>query len=319
MEIFWSSTDLVRLTFLAGAVLALFYKKRFGVTPGGIIVPGILAGLMFTSLPAFLIVVALSVICFFIYNYTFGRFALNRRWASLITISISVILGIICTIVFNAAHLFSQELLLSLVVPGLIAISARKYGLGKVLLGSLSVTAACYAVGWALALSIPYETLTYMTVQLGSYTPLSLDNFYLAFFASLATAALIYYKFGIRGGGYMVAPFVAAVTFSSPIQALLLAVAVAISYLAVKLMLKYTLIIGLERFVFSLVCAYILVTLIDLLATMFVIPGYRPAPIVLIIAVAVFTNDLSLQPLRATLKRGFSPTLLMAHIARMGA
>ena len=319
MEIFWSSTDLIRLTFLAGALLALLYKKKFGVTPGGIIVPGILAGLMFTSLPAFLMVVALSVVCWAIYHYTFGRFALNRRWGSLITVSISVVLSISCMIIFNSLHILSQELLISLVTPGLIALSARKYGMGRVMLGTLSVTALCYCVGWALALSIPYDILTHMTVQLGSYTPLSLDNYYLAFVASLATAALIYYKFGIRGGGYMVAPFVAAVTFSSPVQALLLAAAVAISYLAVKFMLKYTLIIGLERFVFSLLCAYILVTLIDLLATMVVIPGYRPAPIVLIIAVAVFTNDLSLQSLRSTLQQGFSPTLVMAHIARLGA
>lgn len=319
MEIFWSSTDLIRLTFLAGAVLALLYKKRFGVTPGGIIVPGILAGLMFTSLPAFLVVIALSVACWAIYHYTLGRFALNRRWGALITVSISLVLSVMCTVAFNGAHIFSQELILSLIVPGLIAISARRYGLGRVMLGTLSVTALCYCVGWALALSIPYDILTNMTVRLGGYTPLSVDNYYLAFFASIATAALIYYKFGIRGGGYTVAPFVAAVTFSSPIQAVLLAAAVGVSYLAIKLMLKFTLIIGLERFVFSLVSAYVLVTLIDLLATVIVIPGYRPAPLVLIIAVAVFTNDLSLQHLRSTLQKGFSPTLIMAHLARLGA
>lgn len=319
MEIFWSSIDLVRLTFLAGAIMALFYKKKFGVTPGGIIVPGILAGLIFTSLPAFLLVLALSVACWIIYNYTFGRFALTRRWASLITISMSVVLGLATMISLNALHLFSQELLLSLVVPGLIAISARKYGMGRVMVGALSVTALAYGVGWLLALSIPYEVLTYMTVRLGSYTPLSLDNYYLAFLVSLATAILVYYKWGIRGGGYLIAPFVAAVTFSSPIQALLLGVGVALSYLAVRLMLKYTLIIGLERFVFSLVCGYIAVTLIDLLAAAIVIPGYRPAPLVLIIAIAVFTNDLSLQPFKTTMKHGFSPSLIMAHIARLGA
>lgn len=317
MEIFWSSIDLVRLTFLVGAVLALLYKKKFGVTPGGIIVPGILTGLIFTSFPAFVVMLALSVVCWAIYKYTFGSFALTRRWASLITISISVVLGLISMYALNMAHIFDQELLLSLVVPGLIAISARKYGLGRVMLGTLSVTAASYLAGWAMALAIPYEVLTYMTVRLGTYTPLSLESPYLVFVVSLATAILVYYKFGLRGGGYMVAPFIAAVTISSPIQALLIAVGVALSYIAVRLLLRYTLVIGLERFVFSLVCGYIVITLIDVLATMVNIPGYRPAPIVLIIAVAVFTNDLSLQALKPSLLKGFSPTILMAHLARL--
>lgn len=319
MEIFWSSIDLVRMTFLIGAVLALLYKKKFGVTPGGIIVPGILTGLIFTSFPAFLVMVALSVVCWAIYKFTFARFALTKRWASLITITISVVISLVTMVLLNMAHIFDHELLLSLVVPGLIAISARKYGLGKVMLGTLSVTALCYLAGWMLVLSIPYDVLSYMTVRLGSYTPLSLENPYLMFAISLTTAILIYYKFGIRGGGYMVAPFIAAVTFSSPIQALLIAVGVALSYLAVRFMLRFTLVIGLERFVFSLLCGYIVITAIDLLASYVAIPGYRPAPIVLIIAVAVFTNDLSLQPLRQTLGKGFSPTLVMAHLARLAA
>lgn len=317
MEIFWSSLDLVRLTFLVGAVLALLYKKQFGVTPGGIIVPGILTGLIFTSFPAFVVMLTLSFICFAVYQVTFGRFALTRRWASLTMISISVALGLISMFALNMAHIFNQELLLSLVVPGLIAISARKYGMGRVMTGTLAVTAASYLAGWAMALTIPYEILTYMTVQLGSYTPLSLESPYLVFIISLITAILIYYKFGIRGGGYMVAPFIAAVTISSPIQAGLIAIGVAASYLAVKWLLRNTLVIGLERFVFSLVCGYIVITLIDLLATMVNIPGYRPAPIVLIIAVAVFTNDLSLQALKPSLLKGFSPTLIMAHLARL--
>ncbi len=317
MEIFWSSLDLVRLTFLVGAVLALLYKKQFGVTPGGIIVPGILTGLIFTSFPAFLVMLVLSLICFALYQSTFGRFALTRRWASLIMISISVALGLISMLALNMAHIFDQELLLSLVVPGLIAISARKYGMGRVMTGTLAVTAASFLAGWALALAIPYETLTYMTVQLGTYTPLSLESPYLVFVISLVTAILIYYKFGIRGGGYMVAPFIAAVTISSPIQAALIAVGVVLSYVAVRLLLRYTLVIGLERFVFSLICGYIVITLIDVLATMVNIPGYRPAPIVLIIAVAVFTNDLSLQALKPSILKGFSPTLVMAHLARL--
>lgn len=318
MEIFWSSIDLLRIVFLLGAVLALIYKKKLGVTPGGIIVPGTLAGILFFSFTAFLIVLALSLACWLLYRFIFARYALSKRWSSLIIISLSVGLGLITTAVLEVGQFFNQELLmLSLVVPGLITISAQKYGFPKVAVGTLAVTASCYAAGWLLVWAIPYDILTYMTVRLGAFTQLSLENPYVVLPVSLITAILIYYKFGIRGGGYLVAPFLAAVTFSSPLQALLIAAGVALSYLAVWVIQKYTLVIGLERFVFSLFCGYIVITAIDLLAIAFTIEGYRPAPIVLIIAVAVLTNDLSLQPLKATLKKGFSPTLVMSHLARL--
>jgi hypothetical protein len=318
VEIFWSSIDLTRIVFLLGAVLALVYKKKFGVTPGGIIVPGTLTGMLFTSFTAFIIVLATATLCFLIYKFSFARYALSRRWASLITISISVCLGLIGMALAEATHILSHELLMfTLVVPGLLAISAQKYGLGRVALGALSVTALCYLAGWALVLTLPYDLLTTMTTQLGKYTQLSLVNPYVLLPVSLATAILVYYKFGIRGGGYLVMPFLASITLSSPLQALLLAVGVAFSYVIVKLALKFTLMIGLERFVFSLFCGYVMVTLIDLLAVQINIPGYRPAPLVLIIAIAVLTNDLTLQSLKDTLKKGVGPMVALAHLARL--
>lgn len=318
MEIFWTSIDLTRIVFLLGAVLALIYKKKFGVTPGGIIVPGILTGILFASFTAFLIALFSAVLCWVIYKYTFGRYALSRRWASLATLSISVVVGLITMATAQVIPVLSQELmLLSLVTPGLIAISAQKYAPVKVAIGTLTITALCYLAGWALVLTLPYDMLTYLTVQLGTYTQLSLVNPFIVIPVSLLTALLIYYKFGIRGGGILIAPFLATVAFSSPIQALLLTIGVILSYLLVKLALKYTLIIGLERFVLSLFCGYIIVTAIDLLAIHVGIPEYRPAPIVLIIAVAVLTNDLSLQLLRSSLTKGFAPSIIMSHVARL--
>lgn len=320
MDIFWSSVDLTRVVFLLGAVLALVYKKKFGVTPGGVIVPGTLAGILFASYVAFLVTIASAVMCYVIYKYTFGRYALERRWAALITISISTALGLALMWGLEVTHILSKELMLvTLVAPGLIAISARKYSPLKVAVGTLSVTAVCYAVGWALLSVIPVGLLTHLSVELDRYTQLSLTNPYLVLPLSLATSILVYYRFGIRGGGYLVAPFMAAVTFSSPIQGALLALGVALSYIAVRIALRYTLMIGLERFVFSLFCAFIVVTAMDLLAASVFIPGYRPSPLVLIIAVAVLTNDLSLQSLKISLKDGFMPVQLVSHLARWAA
>jgi len=318
VEFFLSSVDLVRIVFLVGAVLALIYKKKFGVTPGGIIVPGVITGLLFTSFLAFIITLSITLICFGLYKVTLGRYALSKRWAAFAIISASVTFSLIATAVTETTHLLGNEIIaFSLVVPGLIAISANKYGIGKVMVGTLAVTAACYFVAWALILTVPYALLSHTTVELGQYQQLSLDNPYLTVPLSLMTAIILYYKFNIRSGGYLVAPFIAAVTFSSPIQTLMIFAGVALSTLIVHLVLRFTLIIGLERFVLSIFLGYIMVGIMDMIAIAVTIPGYRPAPLVLIVAVAILTNDLSLQAVSKTLKNGFVPSTLLAHLARL--
>ena len=115
----------------------------------------------------------------------------------------------------EVSHVLSQELMMvTLVAPGLIAISARKYHLGKVIIGTLSVTAICYMIGWILLSIVPIGLLTHMSVDLDRYTQLSLTNPYIVLPLSLLVAILVYYRFGIRGGGYLVAPFLAAVTLA---------------------------------------------------------------------------------------------------------
>jgi hypothetical protein len=318
VEFFLSSVDLVRLVFLIGAVLALVYKKKVGVTPGGIIVPGVITGLLFTSFLAFIITLATTFICYGLYKVTLGRYALSKRWTAFALIGTSVTLSLIATAFVESTHLIGHEIIaFSLVVPGLIAISANKYGMGRVLIGTLAVTAVCYFIAWALILAIPYALLSHTTVELGQYQQLSLTNPYVTIPISLLTAIILYYKFNIRSGGYLVAPFIAAVTFSSPIQTLMLIAGVALSTIAVRLALRYTLIIGLERFVFSIFCGYIMVSIMDFIAISATIPGYRPAPLVLIVAVAILTNDLSLQPIGKTLKNGFAPSTLLAHLTRL--
>ena len=316
-EAVWSSIDLVRAIFLIGAVFALIYKKKIGVTPGGVIVPGTLAVVLFASFTAFLITIATTLATFFIYKYTFGRYALNRRWSALINVSLSTLLGLVTTYFLQLNNVLTTELLImSLVIPGLISINARKYGLQKVSIGTLTVVMASYLAGVAMYSFIPYDLLTSLSVGLGQYQQLSLIHPFISLPLSLLLAVLLYFRFGVRSGGYLLAPFLAVVTFSSPIQALLLAIGIILSYLATKLVLKYTLLIGLERFVFGLFCGYIVVTLIDTLAVYYNIPGYRPAPLVLITAVAILTNDLSLQPVKSTVKKGFVPAQFIAHLLR---
>jgi hypothetical protein len=318
VDLFRGSIELARIVFLVGAVFALLYKKRYGTTPGGIIVPGVLAGTLFRSFEAFILTLVSSLICWLIYKHLIARLALSNRWTSLVFISISVAIGLLLLSISNSQALFDQEVLLtSLVTPGLITISAKKYGLGKTFYATLLVTAVTAAIGLTLSYAISYQQLTSMSVQLATYMPLTLTSPLIVLPVSLIMSILAYYRFGIRSGGYLIAPFIAVVIFSSPIQAALMFIGVACSYLAIRLIQKYTLVIGLERFVMSLFCGYFIVTIIDYIAIYIGIPGYRPSPLIIIIAIAVLTNDLSLQPLLPSLKKGVIPNLLVSFITKL--
>jgi hypothetical protein len=302
---------------LLGAVLALLYKKKLGITPGGIIVPGTLAYILSYSVPLFCVTVVLGLFYYYIYKYTFNRYAISKQMSTLIVMSMSVVLGLVASYMMQVHHLLAHELFaLNLVTPGLITLSIMKYNMKDVMLGTLTVTFVTFIAGCIIASLFPFNMMSELTVSLGSYTHLGLDNPYLFLPLSMAVTVLMYFRFGVRSGGYLIAPYLGAVVFSSPIQGLMLAAAIAICYIIVKTVQKYSLLIGLERFVFCLFIGYILATIIDLIASQVNIPGYRVAPLILMSAIAVMSNDLSLHPLRKSLGKGVIPAQLIAHLAR---
>jgi hypothetical protein len=317
MDVIWNSIDLTRIVVLLGAVLALLYKKKFGITPGGIIVPGTLAYVLSYSVPLFGTTIFLGVVYYYVYKLTFNRYAISKQATTLIIMSMSVILGLVASYAMQILHLLSNELFaLNLVTPGLIALSIIKYNFIDVILGTLSVTFTTFIIACALALALPFNVMSQLTVSLGGYTHLGLDNPYVFLPLSMLITVLMYFRFGIRSGGYLIAPYLAAVMFSSPIQGLLLGLAIATSYLIVMTIQRHSLLIGLERFVFCLFVGYILATLLDLIASHINIPGYRVAPLILMSAIAVVTNDLTLHPFSKSFRKGLMPSQIIANLAR---
>jgi hypothetical protein len=318
VEILDSSIELFRVLFLLGAIISLLYKKKYGITPGGIVVPGILAGILFASFRSFVVLLVTTTICWMIHRVFISKYALSSRWTTLICMSISATLGLLTMYTFRKYISFSSESsLVSLVVPGLITISAKKYGIGKIAYSTLFVTAVTGSVGVLLASLIPHQQLTSLNVQLAEYTPLTLTAPFVVIPVSLITAILIYYRFGIRGGGYVIGPFLALLMFIAPLQALSIAVAIAVSYWSMKFIQQYTLIIGLERFVASLFMGYFTITAIDYIAITAGVGQYYPSPQIAIIAVAVITNELCLQPARLSILKGVLPSLLIAYLTRL--
>lgn len=317
MDIIWNSLELTRIVVLLGAVLALLYKKKLGITPGGIIVPGTLAYILSYSTFLFFITLLLGVLYYYIHKLTIARYAISKQMTTLIIMSMSVCLGLVSAYLLKVNHLLSYEMFaLNLITPGLVALSSIKYKITDVLLGTLTVTFVTLAVGLILAFMLPVSMLSQLTVSLGGYSQLGLDNPYIFLPISMFMAVLMYFRFGVRSGGYLVSPYIVAVIFSSPIQGALLLTAIALSLLIVKTVQKYSLLIGLERFVFCLFIGYIFATILDLVASQITIPGYRVAPLILMSAIAVVTNDLTLHALPKAFSKGLLPSQLIASLAR---
>lgn len=318
MDYIQDSVDLMRIIFLLGAVLALIYKKKIGVTPGGIIVPGLLACVLAGSFKAFLLTIATTLFCWIIYKLTLAQVALSKRASSLALIGLSVLMGIGEALFLDKFVGINQEMQLSgLVVPGLIVITAKKYGLWRVMKGVFVTTAATLAAGLALATFVTASLTSYFTTGLGAYRELALHNPLLSFAASLTIAAILYALFKVRSGGYLMAPYIAALIFLSPIQSLMLLAGIIASYLIVRFILAHSLIIGLERFVVSLFCGYFVVSVCDYIAITAGIHAYYPTTLTTIIAVAVITNDLTLQPLAKAIGKGIAPATAAAYALRL--
>ncbi|MGB4762019.1 MAG: poly-gamma-glutamate biosynthesis protein PgsC/CapC [Candidatus Saccharimonas sp.] len=295
MELIAYSYDLARLVFLVGAVFALAYKKLFGVTPGGIIVPGILAIILASNYIAFFASIAVAVVCYCLYHYTAGRYALEKSHTNYILITLSVLLGAVAHSALNAAGLVDfTTSVVSLICSGLIAISATKYKLSRVLRGVGTTTLLAYGVGIVAASVLPFEMLSQLTTQLAIYTELSAPSAIGWFVLSIVVSLVIYLVTGTKLGGYLLIPYIFLLSVSSPLQAALLTLAMAGNFAIVQLIQRFSFVIGLERFTYSLFGSFLFVTALDLYAATYLIPGYRPSAITTIIIVAVATNALSL-------------------------
>jgi hypothetical protein len=317
MENFSSSVELIRLVFLLGAIFAIMYKKQYGVTPGGVIVPGTLAILLASSSSAFLITVAVTICTWFTYKAFLSKYALIGRWSTIANVIISVIFCLVAIALSDKHHdLDLHATLLSLIVPGLISASARKYGPMRVSTGLLITVSGTFIAGAILGQIIPHSLVDSVQEHM-HYPELTLSHPLVVLPVSLLTAIALYFKYRSRGAGYLISPFIAVVLTTSFIQSAMLAIAVLLSYATVKLSQRFTLIIGLDRFMLSLLCGYIAVSVMDIIASHYHISGYHSSALILIVAIAVLTNDLCLQPLRKSLAQGISPAILISYIAKV--
>lgn len=314
METFGESVELMRITFLFGALLALLYKKGTGITPGGIIVPAFLAIMLDTSFDLFIVLMLISVACTVLYRIFFSALALAHRWTVIINIAMSTALLFGLQYLMQGLLPYTDVTAFGYVLPGLIASACYYQKPWLVAKATLLVTALTYSIGWLTFQLIPYAISSKLTVELASFEPVIISNPHVAIPLSLAAAGISYQFFNARSGGYLIAPVVAGLVAHSLFQFELFLLGVAVAYLLIATLLKYSLIVGLERFVLILFMSAALITGMDLFAISHEISSYHASPIILIIAMAVWINDLCLQPMKKSAGGGFSIPMISSFV-----
>lgn len=252
MELFAYSADLARIVFIIGAVLAVVYKKYTGVTPGGVVVPAFLALLLDQSFIWFCIIFGASLLTRLLYLISFQAMALPRRWVVFINIAMSTAIVLAAQYLFGMAMPSTEAAAFGYVIPGLLSANIMRYRLQPVVLSTLGVTAVTYSIGYLCTQLVPFGWATSLTSQLGMFTPLQLGSPLILLPTALVVTGLTMWAFGTRTGGYLLAPFVALLASGSVVQFAAFIVGILCCYGLLQVILRYSLIFGLERFLMSL-------------------------------------------------------------------
>jgi hypothetical protein len=181
-------------------------------------------------------------------------------------------------------------------VPGLIALMYSKYNVKDVLIGLNLCVIATYATGVLLAKLIPYQFTTELSsIQSGYAMSFSLNVLPILLVISSIISYAIYKVTNARSGGIIIATFIAFMLIWSPIQAGLFFVATGITYAAIHLLLRYTAIIGVERFAVTVLVAVATTTALEALAYRLNIDStFARSVLLLPIIVSIWVNELNL-------------------------
>lgn len=296
-----NSPEVQRFSLAIGALIALTWKDRRGVVPGGIVVPGFLVNQALLSTSWCIAILLISLMIHSIYRRWIQQVDHQRRWPM-------YILGILSLVVSTPIALLHIQLGLlpssidsvtGTLLPGVIAFNMHRQGLGRVLSGLAIVTtitglllAALLLVGTA-ALQLDFDQLNHYYLHAPR---LQIRAHLLQFLAALLVGSAIYRRTGMRPGGYMVAP-VAAALLLSPLSAVMFIAGCLIVEQSVRWLMHASLIIGLQRYGAALLFSIGYVWGIELAwiqLGMLALP-FQGNHILVIIAILSYANDAILE------------------------
>jgi|LauGreDrversion4_2_1035121.scaffolds.fasta_scaffold24571_3 hypothetical protein len=312
--------EIQRFSLAIGSLLALFWQQRYGITPGGIIVPGILTNLLLVSPLWCLTVIATAYLIQWIYQRWVERLHHQRRRPM-------YILGVLSLLISTPLALAAIQLgfiavsldgITGSLLPGVIAFNLHRQswrpvskGLLVVTIATLLFTLAIVVIGTFL-LQLDFNELNQYYRHVSG---IQLHAKSIQFLIALLVGLAIYTRTQQRPGGYVVAPMAAALLLE-PLSAVMFVVGCLIVELLVRAISAQSLIVGLNRYVVALLLSIAYVWSAEVL---FIQLGMNALPfqgnhILVVIAILSYANDVVLYGRRQVL-----PWMLVMISSAMGA
>ncbi|MEO0854055.1 MAG: poly-gamma-glutamate biosynthesis protein PgsC/CapC, partial [Cyanobacteria bacterium J06648_11] len=246
----FNTADIYRLSLLIGVCVALAYRDRYGIIPGGLIVPGSLVVLLLLSPIWCVTVLGLSAGVYGMYQQWFQRTNYKRRTPMYILAFLSLSMSSVVALTYQHWGWleFSLDSQVGSILPGVIAFNLDKQGAGKVCRAIAICTpiALVGVLGIAGVLQLS-GLLPPLQVTAISNPALQLHYPFIHYSLALGVGYLIYRHQDIRSGGYMVAPVVALLMLQ-PFAALHFVTGCAFVYVITRLYCEWTLTVGLRRY-----------------------------------------------------------------------
>lgn len=292
-----NTPEIQRLSLIIGAFAAVHYKDSKGVIPGGMIVPGFLVILGFLSPLWLLAVLGCAYLIYAIYTRFLKRIDYKRRTPMYVLALLSLIITYPVALVFMELGILPSSLdsLSGTMIPAVIATTFTRQGLARVsramLITSLTtalLTGLIVIVG-STYLGMDFNVLNAYYQDVKS---LHFQARVIQFILCLLVSFAIYRHTEMRAGGYMVAP-IAAGLLLQPLSAVVFVGGCLLVYLAMRLLSRFSLVIGLRRYVIGLLYSIAYVWGMELL---FIQLGSQQLPfqgnhLFVIIAIMSYAND----------------------------
>jgi hypothetical protein len=292
-----NTPEIHRLALIVGSFTAIHYKDRWGVIPGGIIVPGFLVILLTLSPLWCFAVLASAYAIHAIFEKYLNRVEYQRRTPMYILTVLSILLTYPVALLYMQAGILPTSLdsLSGTMLPAVIAFTFFRQGVERVSRGMAIATAITAAITALLLLAgrlLINCDFNYLNQYYQPGESLHFNARVVQFLVCLLIGYLIYKRTQMRAGGYMVAP-VAAAMLLQPLSAIVFLMGCFFVYFNIKIMSTYSLIIGLRRYVIGLLYSIVFVWGVELA---FIAMGSKQLPfqgnhLFVIIAIMSYAND----------------------------
>ena len=135
------------VAIILGLTLSLLFQEKFGINPGGLVVPGYMA-LSLSDPKGIIVIFLISLLTYMIVEFVLNKFLIlygRRRFLALLFVS--MILNLVITSV-NASMGDALGALeaIRIVIPGLIANAYYKQGIKLTVASSLGVSLVVYGI-----------------------------------------------------------------------------------------------------------------------------------------------------------------------------